>query len=117
MTNQEIIDRIDSILADNSNYCDQILAIKAFNKEYKKSDFYKQTRMPLEKLIASYKVHRLVNLDILVDLIQNKINDFDLSSITSLLDRATSLMRQDVEDLNSSWEELQDIKNIFKSER
>lgn len=117
MTNQEIIDRIDSILTDNGNYCDQILAIKAFNKEYKKSDFYKQTKMPLEKLVASYKVHRLVNLDILVDLIQNKINDFDLSSITALLDKATLSMQQDVEDLNSSWEELQDIKNIFKSER
>ena len=73
--------------------------------------------MPLEKLIASYKVHRLVNLDTLVDLIQNKINDFDLSSLTALLDKATLYMQQDVIDLNSSWTELQDIKNIFKSEK
>ena len=44
MTNQEIIEKINTLMSENENFCDLLLALKDFNKEYKKSDFYKKTR-------------------------------------------------------------------------
>lgn len=62
MTNEKIlyeIEQIDNIV----NELDRILAYQKFNKQYIKSDFYKQTKMPLEKLcatLAHFKTQRLV---------------------------------------------------------
>lgn len=76
MTNEKILYEIDQI-NDIVNELDRILAYQKFNKQYIKSDFYKQTKMPLEKLcltLAHFKTQRLVT---------SILENFNVESLTN----------------------------------
>lgn len=101
MTNQDIIESIEGILCED-NICDQIIARKVLEKGYKKSLFYKQTKMPLEKLILEYRISKFFNLDDLTILIQEKLNSLDLSNVAKLIDNFSKSIQTDIIDLNGT---------------
>lgn len=112
MTNQEIIEKINTLMSENENFCDLLLALKDFNKEYKKSDFYKKTRISLNRLVRQYRAYSFTNLDEIFDRIQEKINNLDLSNIQNIVDTLGFNTDREIEDLNSSWNGLKDLVSM-----
>ena len=55
MNNQELELKVKEILAVD-NFFDMVEATIAFNKEYKGTEFYKKTKMPLEDVIKNAKM-------------------------------------------------------------
>lgn len=112
MTNQEIIEKIDTLMSENENFCDLLLALKDFNKEYKKSDFYKKTRISLNRLVRQYRAYSFTNLDEIFDRVQEKINNLDLSNVQNIVDTLGFNTDREIEDLNSSWNGLKDLVSM-----
>ena len=112
MTNQEIIEKINTLMSENENFCDLLLALKDFNKEYKKSDFYKKTRISLNRLIRQYRAYSFTNLDEIFDRVQEKINNLDLSNVQNIVDTLGFNTDREIEDLNSSWNGLKDLVSM-----
>ena len=112
MTNQEIIEKINTLMSENENFCDLLLALKNFNKEYKKSDFYKKTRISLNRLVRQYRVYSFTNLDEIFDRVQEKINNLDLSNVQNIVDTLGFNTDREIEDLNSSWNGLKDLVSM-----
>ena len=112
MTNQEIIEKINTLMSENENFCDLLLALKDFNKEYKKSDFYKKTRISLNRLVRQYRAYSFTNLDEIFDRVQEKINNLDLSNVQNIVDTLGFNTDREIEDLNSSWNGLRDLVSM-----
>lgn len=112
MTNQEIIEKINTLMSENENFCDLLLALKNFNKEYKKSDFYKKTRISLNRLVRQYRAYSFTNLNEIFDRVQEKINNLDLSNIQNIVDTLGFNTDREIEDLNSSWNGLKDLVSM-----
>lgn len=112
MTNQEIIEKINTLMSENENFCDLLLALKDFNKEYKKSDFYKKTRISLNRLVRQYRAYSFTNLDEIFDRVQEKINNLDLSNVQNIVDTFGFNTDREIEDLNSSWNGLKDLVSM-----
>lgn len=112
MTNQEIIEKINTLMSENENFCDLLLALKNFNKEYKKSDFYKKTRISLNRLVRQYRAYSFTNLDEIFDRVQEKINNLDLSNVQNIVDTLGFNTDREIEDLNSSWNSLKDLVSM-----
>lgn len=112
MTNQEIIEKINTLMSENENFCDLLLALKNFNKEYKKSDFYKKTRISLNRLVRQYRAYSFTNLDEIFDRVQEKINNLDLSNVQNIVDTLGFNTDREIEDLNGSWNGLKDLVSM-----
>ena len=112
MTNQEIIEKINTLMSENENFCDLLLALKDFNKEYKKSDFYKKTRISLNRLVRQYRAYSFTNLDEIFNRVQEKINNLDLSNVQNIVDTLGFNTDREIEDLNSSWNGLKDLVSM-----
>ena len=112
MTNQEIIEKIKTLMSENENFCDLLLALKDFNKEYRKSDFYKKTRISLNRLVRQYRAYSFTNLDEIFDRVQEKINNLDLSNVQNIVDTLGFNTDREIEDLNSSWNGLKDLVSM-----
>ena len=112
MTNQEIIEKINTLMSENENFCDLLLALKDFNKAYKKSDFYKKTRISLNRLVRQYRAYSFTNLDEIFDRVQEKINNLDLSNVQNIVDTLGFNTDREIEDLNSSWNGLKDLVSM-----
>lgn len=113
MTNQEIIEKINTLMSENENFCDLLLALKNFNREYKKSNFYKKTRISLNRLVRQYRTYSFTNLDEIFDRIQEKINNLDLSNIENIVDTLGLNTDREIKDLNSSWNGLKDLVSMI----
>lgn len=85
MTNEEIQQKLDEILL-LTNTCDVIIALQDFNKEYKKSDFYKQTKMSLNDLLIMNKNLKPINIGKTFKEIQTQINELNLDNLNKVLD-------------------------------
>lgn len=113
MTNQEIIEKINTLMSENENFCDLLLALKNFNREYKKSNFYKKTRISLNRLVKQYRTYSFTNLDEIFDRIQEKINNLDFSNVQNIVDTLGFNTDREIEDLNSSWNGLKDLVSMI----
>lgn len=117
MTNQEIIIYIDNLLKKNLNYCDLIIELKKFNKEYKKTNFYKSTHLSLFKLIKDYQANQLYNLDNIFAQIQTKIDSLNLDNIINLLNQLQSSLAKSVEDDTKAFNSVIDFAALFNEDR
>lgn len=110
MNNKELQTKIKEIL-NISNYFEMVLEAKEFEKEYKNSDFFKQTKMPLEKVLKEAKIFYFLQFDDFFDILQVKIDTLDLSRITELLDNMTNIYHE--ENLKN-LEVIENFKDIIK---
>lgn len=113
MTNQELELKVKEIIKIE-NYFDMVVELKKFEKEYKKSDFYKATHQNLMSMIKNARIHYALQLDDLFNIIQEKVNTFDLSKLNELVDKfgdqlsSTNLENQDL--LAELKQQIEEIK-------
>lgn len=108
MDNKQLELEIKEILA-TTNFFDMIEKALAFEKTYKQSSFYKHTKMPLMEVIKQSKMWYLVNLDELLNNIQGKINQLDLSNLMSVIDQAGGLFAGENQEILNM---IQEVKNV-----
>lgn len=110
MNNQELELRVKELL-EIENFFDMIIAVKDFEKEYKGSDFYKNTKMPLMEVIKNSKMWYLVNLSNIGEKIQNIIDGLDFNKINELLEQFGSVFAKEN---SETLETLQVFKDLVK---
>ena len=117
MTNTELELKVKEIL-QNDNMFDLIENAVAFEKEYKQSDFYRNTKLPLMEAIKYGKVFYSFNIKELVtklkDYIQSMINDLDFSKVNDLMNQLGNIFADENNEIRSQIEELSGLKELFK---
>lgn len=108
MNNQELELKVKEIL-ENKNFFDMIEAVIAFEKEYKGTEFYKKTKMPLIEVIKESKIWYALQFKDIGSKIQNLINDLDLSNINSILEQLGDVYSQENEETFNILKEFKDI--------
>ena len=66
MDNVELEQKVKEIL-NITNFFDMLLAAKEFEKDYKASDFYKITKIPLMEVLKEVKSFYTFSVDAIVD--------------------------------------------------
>lgn len=109
MNNIELEAKIKEICAID-NYFDMIEAIDAFEKEYKKSEFFAKTKMPLKTAVREARIHYALQLEDLEKRIQQIVNHLDLENINDLLDKMGNMFAQENKDIEEAAEVFKNLK-------
>ena len=110
MNNQELELKVKEIL-ENNNFFDMIEAVVAFEKEYKGTEFYKKTKIPLMEVIKNAKVWYLLQVDEVGSKIQKMIDNLDFTRINEIFDQFSTTFGQENEDILNI---INEFKNIVK---
>lgn len=89
MNNEELIQFLDSV-HDMPNYCDRIVALKNFEKQYKKTEFYRQTHMSLQQLYMQYTLEQTLTLRIITKNINEMFNNIDADQFIAMMDEVNT---------------------------
>lgn len=106
MNNQELELKIKEILSIE-NFFDMMEAVFDFEKEYKGSEFYKKTKMPLIEVVKGNKTWYMLQFKDVGNKIQTFINNLDVSHLSEVIDQFGSVFEQENK-------ETLDILNSFK---
>lgn len=106
MNNQQLEMKIKEILSIE-NFFDMIEAVVAFKNEYKQTDFYKATKMPLMDIIKNAKLWYTLQFNDIANKIQNMINSLDLTKISEIIEQLGEMYGQE----NA---EIMEMANSFK---
>lgn len=110
MNNQELELKVKEILATR-NFFDMMEKAIEFEKEYKATDFFKKTKMPLVDVIKNSKIWYFFQFEEVTEKIQSLINELDFENVNNVLNQFGDLYRQENEDTLSI---LQDFKELVK---
>lgn len=108
MNNQELELRVKEIL-ENKNFFDMVEATLAFEKEYKGTEFYKKTKMPLMEAIKNAKMWYLSQIENIGDKIQNLISGLDFSNINDILNQLGDVYTKENEETLNIFKEFKEI--------
>ena len=108
MNNQELELRVKEIL-NNKNFFDMMESAVEFEKEYKGTDFYKKTKLPLVEVIKNAKMWYSLQLEDLGRKVQDFINGIDLGNLTSLIDQLGDVFSQENEETLNIIKEFKDM--------
>ena len=106
MNNSELELKIKEILSIE-NFFDMMEAVYDFEKEYKGSEFYKKTKMPLIEVVKGSKTWYMLQFKDIGNKIQSLINGLDVSHLSEVIDQFGSIFEQENK-------ETLDILNSFK---
>lgn len=112
MNNQELERKIKEIIS-TENFFDAAELAAEFNKDYKKTSFFKKTRMPLADVIKNAKMWYLLDLGSLFNSIQEKIGELDLSNIEDILNQLGNVFSDENGEILNMIKEVRDI-DLFK---
>lgn len=120
MNNTDLLVQITK-LQSITNPLEQYIQIKSFNKDYKKSDFYKQTHLSLKKLmnyITVSKIQNIVNtlynyadITYLAELFNQLLEELDEGRIENLAEKFLGKFQLD-QIVNYNKELNQQISNL-----
>ena len=110
MDNIELEQKVLEIIAEE-NYFEMVTKALAFEKEYKTSDFYKNTKKPLMEVIKETKIFYALQLKGLEKYIQNLINNVSLDNISEILDQIEQTFSKENSEIRESLEVFKDLKN------
>ena len=117
MTNTELELKVKEIL-QNENMFDLIENAVAFEREYKQSDFYKNTKFPLMEVIKYGKVFYWFNIKELInklkESVQTMIDELDFSKINELMEQFGKMFADENSEIRSQLEELSGFQGLFK---
>ena len=108
MNNQELELKVKEILAIE-NFFDMIEATVAFEKEYKTTDFFKKTKMPLMEVIKGAKAWYALRLQDFAKNIQNIIDGLDLSNLSNILSQIGDVYGRENEEIMGMIKEFQEF--------
>lgn len=109
LTNEYLNTRLHEILTQSSNFFDVVLELKEFEKEYKQSDFFKQTKISLFDLINEAKVFYLTNTSILIDKLNKIIDGLDVDKLLAVLQEGGSILEKNND---ATLEQLKEFKEL-----
>lgn len=108
MNNQELELKVKEIL-NNKNFFDMIESVMEFEKEYKGTEFYKKTKMPLMEVIKNAKAWYSLQLEGIGQSIQALINSLDFSTVSSLINELGTTLGQENQEILNIINEFKDI--------
>jgi predicted transcriptional regulator len=85
MNNKEIERILDE--TSKESFCDGIIKILSYEKEYKQSDFYKTTKIPLLQLYKNYKESIAFSPKEIFNYIQENIDKLNLENLDNVLNQ------------------------------
>lgn len=109
LTNEYLNTRLHEILTQSSNFFDVILQLKEFEKEYKQSDFFKTTKMPLMEIAREAKIFYLTNTAILIDKLNKIIDGLDVDKLLAVLQEGGSILEKNND---ATLEQLKEFKEL-----
>ena len=115
MDNIELEQKVKEIL-NITNFFDMLLAAKEFEKDYKTSDFYKITKIPLMEVLKEVKSFYTFSVDAVVEKIQTVVNNLDLTKLNSLFDEMGNLFQKENAETMEMLGELKDFKDVIKKD-
>ena len=115
MDNVELEQKVKEIL-NITNFFDMLLAAKEFEKDYKTSDFYKITKIPLMEVLKEVKSFYTFSVDAVVEKIQTVVNNLDLTKLNSLFDEMGNLLQKENQETMKILGELKDFKDVIKKD-
>ena len=116
MNNQELELRIKTILS-TKNFFDMMVLVKTFKKEYKKSDFYKATKMPLTEVIKQSKIWYSFQLDHLLEQAQKFVDDLNIDNINDIINQVGKVFEKENESIMSFAKEFENLVKGFRTYR
>lgn len=115
MTNQELNDKIKEIVKKPT--IEQIVEIVNFDKKYKQTDFYKTTKMSLEKLIRAEQINTFISMKWVRPMVQDVLDNLKLDHLEELMDQTASIFAQENADLAAGMNNLESFKDIIENEK
>ena len=115
MDSIELEQKVKEIL-NITNFFDMLLAAREFEKDYKTSDFYKMTKIPLMEVLKEAKSFYTFSIDTIVEKIQTAINNLDLTKLNSLFDEMGNLFQKENTETMKILGELKDFKDVIKKD-
>ena len=107
MNNEELKTRFSELLGKD-NCLDMIEGIFDFEKEYKTSEFYKHTKMPIFDTIKYFKIWNLLNLKDVQKTLQDFIDGLDFKKLINLMEQLGSVFAQENSDIMSEIQSFRD---------
>lgn len=115
MTNQELNDRIKEIAKKPT--LEQIVEMVGFEKEYKQTEFYKTTKMPLEKLVRTEQINAFVSMSWVRPMIQDVLDNIKLDHLEELINQTASVFAKENADIEAGMNNLESFKDIIENEK
>jgi uncharacterized protein YktA (UPF0223 family) len=116
MNNQELEQKIKEIVA-KENMFDMIIAAKEFDKDYRTSDFYRETKMGIMEVIKNAKMFYSFQAEYIKDSLQKAINGLDMSHLNELFDKVAETYGQENAETMQMLDELKDFKDIIHTDK
>ena len=114
MNNIELEQAILEIISED-NYFEMITKAMAFEKEYKTTDFYKNTKKPLMEVIKETKVFYALQLKDLGRYLQDILDTLSLENLNAIIDKASEILAKENSDIQDSLELFKDLKDKFNN--
>ena len=108
MNNQELELKVKEILAIE-NFFDMMEAAIAFEKEYKGTNFFKKTKMPLVEVIKNSKMWYAFQLKGIGEKVQELINKLDFTNVNDIINNLGSTYAQENSEMMDIIKEFQKI--------
>ena len=96
-------------LLEEENYFDFIIKAKVFEPEYKQSDFYKTTKMPLKQMIREAKIFYAVQFRDLGKAIQRTLDGLNFGNFNTVLDKLGDMFSQENGDIMDNMSQFKDL--------
>lgn len=109
MNNIELEQKIKELVAIDS-YIDLRLAMMNFDNEYKHTDFYKMTKLSLEKIVSEARLHYASHLDGLTNKIQKIIDNLSLDNVNQLLDQMTNTFQKENKEIGEMLDTVKELR-------
>lgn len=108
MNNQELELKVKEILAIE-NFFDMMEAAIAFEKEYKGTNFFKKTKMPLVEVIKNSKTWYTFQLKGIGEHIQGLIDGLDFTNVNDIINNLGTTYAQENHEIMDIIKEFQKI--------
>lgn len=110
MNNQELEVKVKELL-NIENFFDMIIAVQEFEKEYKGSDFYKKTKIPLIQVIKNAKPWYWFQFNNIVSIAQDFLDSLELDNINAMISTLGQTFDKENADLISIAKEMSTLFN------
>ena len=108
MTNVELKERVENIIAIE-DYFDRSIAISNFENDYKKSDFFKITKKPLDNLVRDYRIDNLLSIKKLRKGLQEILDKLDFTNIDDTLNKISDTFGQENSEIIDTIKDFKEI--------